>query len=78
MVELKEINTKIFYFWAGGLIIEVLTKEILKKAFAFSFVLGICLLASFLINKFSEEVSLFYAIKEFIEDKVECLEDLLE
>ncbi|MCL5018670.1 MAG: hypothetical protein M1416_02820 [Candidatus Pacearchaeota archaeon] len=75
MVELKKINEKLFYLFAGGLIIEALEQEILEKAFAFSAIFGSILLISFLIDKLADCWGWVETIKDWIENIIEIIGD---
>ncbi|MFA5070911.1 MAG: hypothetical protein WC511_00900 [Candidatus Pacearchaeota archaeon] len=78
MVELKKINEKLFYLFAGGLIIEALAQEILEKAFAFSAIFGGILFILFLIDKLADYWDWMETIKDWIENVIETIEDFFE
>lgn len=78
MSELKKINEKLFYLFAGGLIIDILAKESLKNAFLFSVILGSILFISFLIYKLADYYDWINSIKEWIEEIIEIAEDFFD
>ena len=78
MVELKDIIEKLFYLFSGGLIIEILAKESLSRAFIFSKVLFIILLISFSIYKLADYYEWAETIKDFIEEIGESILDFFE
>lgn len=78
MEKLKKLIEKIFYFFTGGLIVEILMIESLKSAFTFSIVFGGILLILFLIYKFAEVWEWVEVIKDFLEDIIEAIENFIE
>jgi hypothetical protein len=75
MSELEKINEKLFYLFAGGLIIEILAIESLRRSFLFSAILGAILLVSFSIYKLADYWEWVEAIRDWIEEFIEMIGD---